>query len=270
MSTLELGLNYDISNEDYHADREYLSSSTLKLMNKCPREFYKKYVKEVKEDEKEEEERKPSTALTLGSYVHSIILEPHLVQKEYAIYNGGRKAGKDWIEFRDAPDNAGKTILNASQAAQGDLMKETYLENKHATSLISSGHAEQTLCVELEGVKIKVRADYIQGDKVVDVKTTASGITYDEVQETIIHWDYALSAALYVDAFSQHFGVPHSFYFIFLGKSPFGCEVYKASESLLENGRKRYKKALAKIRKARETGIWFNEGIQEISLKEGM
>ena len=41
---LKLGFNEDISNDDYHNDREFVSSSGLKLMLKDPRKFYKNYV----------------------------------------------------------------------------------------------------------------------------------------------------------------------------------------------------------------------------------
>lgn len=261
---MKIGLNNEISNEDYHADREYISSSGLKLMNKCPREFYKKYIKG------EEDEQKSSASLTFGSYVHSIILEPELVEEEYAFFDG-RKAGKKWEEFRDLEENEGKTFISSSQASNAKLLKEVMEENKHAVALLDEGNPEQTLCVEIEGVKIKVRADWLRPDgKIVDLKTTANGVTYDEVQQTCLHWDYCLSAALYADAFTKFTGVKHDFYFIFLGKSPMGAEVYKASERMIEFGRQRYMKAIRAIRHARETGVWFNEGIQEIDIPENL
>jgi exodeoxyribonuclease VIII len=231
-------------------------------MLKCPREFYKKYIKG-----EEDEDQKSSASLDFGSYVHSIVLEPHLVEEEYAIFEG-HKRGKAWDEFKSAHEN--KIILSASQANSANLLKDVMLENKEACSLTKDGVAEQTLCVELDGVKIKVRADYLKGDKIIDLKTTSNGVTYDEVQQTCLHWDYPLSAALYVDAFTEHTGHQHDFYFVFLGKSPMGCEVYKASDAFLEYGRKKYKKAIKMIKEGRESGHWFNNGIMEIDLPEGM
>lgn len=264
MSVLKLGFN-EISSDDYHNDREFISSSGLKLYLKCPREFYQKYIKLKDELELEEEDGKKSAALIFGSLVHTSILEPHLLQTEYSIFDGKSKRGKDYEEFASSQGN--KTIITNSQMAHADMLKAVFEENKHAVSLIKDGEPEKTLCVEMEGIKIKVRADYLQGEKIVDLKTTANGVTYNEVQRAIIQWDYALSAALYVDAFTQFTGKQHDFYFVFLGKSPMGCEVYKASDALLEHGRKKYKDAIKKINKSRETGIWFNEGIQEIDLE---
>ena len=269
MSILKLGLNHDISNEDYHADREYVSSSSLKLMNKCPREFYKKYIKGEEEDEDDKGKDNPN--LVFGSFLHSIVLEPELVQSEYAIFDGGRKAGKAWQEFKASDAAQGKTIVTKSQEAKAYMLKDVMSENKEALSLLENGVAEQTLCVEIEGVKIKVRADFLnEGRGVVDLKTTGNGVTYEEVQQTIMQWDYALSAALYADAFTQFTGEKHDFYFIFLAKNQMGCEVYKASDSMIEFGRKKYMKAIKAINAARESGHWFNNGIMEISLPEGI
>lgn len=258
---MKIGFN-NIDNEDYHADTEFLSSSSLKLMNKCPREFYKRYIKG------EEVENLSSAAMQFGTLVHSIILEPDLFDTEYAVYEGGVKRGKEYEAFKEV--NQDKIIISQSQLSKATLLKDVTEENKHAMSLLKGGTPEQTLCVELDGVKIKVRTDYLQGNKIVDVKTTGTGVSYEEVQGAIMKWDYALSAALYSDAFTTFTGEKHDFYFVFLGKSPMGCEVYKASESMLEHGRKKYKAALEKIKHAKETGIWFNEGIMEISLPEMM
>ena len=81
---LKLGVN-KCENEDYHADRHFKSSSTLKMFLKDPREFYKRYVK----GEKREDGYK--SAYDFGSYVHSIILEPHQTDKEFAIFEGATR-----------------------------------------------------------------------------------------------------------------------------------------------------------------------------------
>ena len=263
MSTMKLGFNDNISNEQYHSAREYVSSSGLKLMNKCPREFYKRYVKG------EASEEFSSVNLIIGSLVHTLVLEPHLLEEEYALYTGQKnKSSNEYKEWAETVPE-GKTIITQPQLAKAHFLKDVTLENEHAKSLLCDGNPEQTLCAELDGIKIKVRADYLQGKKVIDLKTTSSGVTYDEVQASVLKWEYALSAALYVDCFTQYTGEKHDFYFVFIGKSPMGCEVYKASERMLEYGRKKYKKAIAAIKKARETGVWFNEGVQEIDLPEG-
>ena len=132
--------------------------------------------------------------------------------------------------------------------------------------MIKFGNAEQTLCVELEGMKIKVRADYVRKKQIVDVKTTSDPTDKFTAGKTVARFDYDLSAALYVDAFSKHYGEEFEFYFLFVNKMSNEIEVLKASKNLLENGRRKYKKSIELLKEARETGKYFKEGIQEVDI----
>ena len=44
-----------------------------------------------------------------------------------------------------------------------------------------------------------------------------------------------------------------------------GVTIWKASEQMLERGRKKYKKALAKLKRARKLNVWHEIGIEEIN-----
>ena len=254
MSGLKLGYN-DIDNSGYHGDTEYYSSSSLKMMLKDSKSFYKKYIKG------EPDVPKVGSHLSFGSYIHSLILEPELTDSEFIIYDKPKR-GNAWKEFK--AEHEDKEILNASQDRHAQQMIREFTKNKWATELIKGGEAEKTLCVELDGIKIKVRADHWNQGVITDLKTTNYGVSYEAIQKTMVQWDYDLSAALYCDAFTAHTGEHHDFYFVFLCKSTLGVEVYKASEQFLNNGRTKYKKAIAKIKEAKESGIWYNTGIQEI------
>lgn len=271
---LKLGFNEDIDNEDYHADREYLSSSSLKMMLKDPRKFYKVYV----ENEKVEQSNK--SALDLGSYIHARILEPHLVEKEFAVFNGHMRRGKSWDEFLE---NAGeKIIITRSQKNMADDLIRKYeeasvilgkqgLEEKEVkiSSFFEKGFAEQTLCGIIDGIKIKVRFDYRKDfedfGSINDIKTTSDYIgTKKSVERICANFDYDLSAALYVDLATQVTGKPHDFYFCFLSKKDGACRIFRASEQMLEKGREKYMEAIQKIKKARESGIYFENRIEEL------
>jgi len=255
---MKLGFNGDVSNEDYHGDREYVSSSVLKLILKDPERYYKQYITgEVKAP--------TSNAFDFGSYIHTLVLEPHLVEEEYAFYQGAVRRGSAYDKFK--LENKGKTIIIESQRISGLNLQEAVFANPAAKELFTDGKAEQTLCVVLDGVKVKVRCDYLKGTSIIDLKTTGGGATYGEVVETCIKYDYDLSAALYADAFTQITGKKHDFYFSFISKkSQEVCNV-KASEQFLENGRRKYKAAIKKLKKARETGIYFDPNeVKEISL----
>lgn len=253
---MQLGFN-DIDGESYHEDREFVSSSGLKLLLDDPRTFYKKYIKG------EQDNGPRADHFGFGSYVHTMVLEPHLLDAEYGIYEGVKR-GKKWEEWQDA--NPGKIAISPNQKQQAYYMVEELKKNIYASELTVGGEAEKTLCVELHGQKIKVRADYLLDNKIVDIKTTAYGTSLEEVQTAAMKWGYDLSAALYRDAYSQFTGEEHDFYFIFMSKKYNSCEVFKASEEFLANGRQKYIKAIETLKSNKITGNWYNRGIQELTL----
>lgn len=269
---LKPGFNEKCSNQDYHDDREYKSSSALKLILKDPRQYYKNYVLN-------EPQNFSSDALAVGSYAHTRILEPHLVEEEYSIFTGSRRSGDVWKEFKEKAE--GKTIITASQKKLVDSMIDNYKEasvklgkpGNETEVMISSffegGEAEETLCGELDGYKVKTRFDYRKEfedfGSINDLKTTGSSMsTREEVEEICEYWGYDISAALYVDLVSQETGKPHDFYFIFISKKNYETKIFKASEEMLERGRKSYKKAIKLLKEAEKTGIFFENKIEEL------
>ena len=254
---LKIGIN-NCDNETYHSDRKFKSSSTLKLFLKDPREYHKRYVLG------EEREDTYKSAYDFGSYMHSLLLEPDKTDDEFAVFEGATRRGKVYEEFKS--NNEGKTIITASQAQQALDLYNLYHEHLDTQGLIEDGVAEHTLCVELEGMPIKVRADYIKEGMIIDVKTSSDPVDKFSAAKTIIRFDYDLSAALYVDAFKEYTGQDHEFIFAFLNKQNGDVGILKASEALLENGRKKYKTAIKNLAEAEKTGIYFKEGIQEVDL----
>lgn len=248
----------EVSNQDYHNDREYESSSSLKLFLFDPKSYHKKYILREEEDDKEK------AAFIFGSYIHSLVLEPHRTTSEFTVFEGTKRYGKKYQEFKE--ENKDKQILTEIEEAKAQWMLEKFANHAIAPNLIAKGEAEQTLCVELEGIKVKVRADYVTKDSIHDLKTTYSGLDKENILTTILKYNYDLSAALYVDAFEKWTGEDYVFNFIFMNKKDGSIEVYRASDDLLANGRRKYKKALKNLTKARKSGIYYREGIQEITI----
>jgi len=204
------------------------------------------------------------SAYDFGSYMHSLILEPDKTVLEFAVFEGATRRGKAYQEFKSS--NEGKTIITASQAQQALDLLHLYNEHLDTKGLIENGVAEHTLCVNLDGMPIKVRADYIKEGMIIDLKTTSDPVDRFSAAKTIIRFDYDLSAALYVDAFKEYTGQDHDFIFAFLNKQSGDVGVLKASEDLLENGRRKYRSAIKNILHAESSGVFFKEGIQEVDL----
>lgn len=274
MKKLINGFNEKCSNEEYHADREYKSSSALKLILKDPREYYKQYVLN-------EPQTFSSDALAIGSYAHTRVLEPHLEEEEYVFWTGSRRSGDIWKAFKHDAEESGKTIITASQKALVDSMCREYEKASvkigcidtekevMISSFFTGGEAEETLCGEIDGYKVKTRFDYRKCSSdyasINDLKTTASPIgSLEEVEEICAYWGYDVSAALYADLATQATGIKHDFYFVFMSKKTTDCKIFKASEAMLERGRKSYKEAIKRLKEAEATGIYFKNEIQEL------
>ncbi len=273
MSLLKLGFNKDIKNQDYHDDREYISSSGLKLLYNDPREFHRKYVLGISDNQS-------SAALDLGTYVHARILEPETVDAQFAVFSGAIKSGNNWKKFKE--ENSEKIILSTNQKIEADTLIRNFYDatvmlgdQKHertvkVSSFFEKGVPEESLCVELDGIKVKTRFDYRREfedfGSVQDLKTTRDFIPNRKSAEIICaRMDYDLSAALYVDSVEKATGKPHDFYFCFLSKANGDIKMFRASKQMLEVGRKKYKEAITLLKEARSTGIYYKNKIEEIN-----
>lgn len=247
---LKPGIN-ECSNKDYHADTEYLSSSNIKLLLKDLPKFYKEKILGQKE-------QKENPNFDIGSYVHSLILEPHMTDLEFAYYSGWTKRGAEFDAFKK--ENFGKTIISAPQRIKCLGYLDAYKKRKEATSLLVGGLAELTICADIEGISMKMRADYINIDAgyIADVKTTGYSADHASFSLTAENLFYKLSGALYTAIAEKHFGKKFDFYFIVISKVDNTCEVYKLSDASKEYGYRGIMDAAKIYKKCKATGIWEN------------
>jgi hypothetical protein len=244
---LVIGLN-NVSNREYHSDKEFWSSTPLKQILKNSEQFYNDYIlgKKVQEHK---------SAFDEGSYVHSLLLEPELVAEQYAIYDG-IKRGDAFDRFK--ADNSGLTVLSKSQVTRCLAWAEAAKANKAASQLLSGGKPEFTIAGVLEDVKVKVRTDYINFEKgyIADVKTTGDSTGPSFFSATVDRFQYDLSAALYTAVAEQHFGQKFDFYYITISKSDGRCQVYKTSETTAKMGKSKLKFALERLKECQQSGDW--------------
>ena len=274
MTELKKGFTKDLSNDIYHADRSHISSSGLKLLLEDPRQFEKVYVLD------EPSAGKSSAAMDFGSFVHCLILEPHLLEEEFAVCRNAKvKRGAEWDKFKEA--NEGKTLIMESQEkiafSAVDLYRRAKVvigdKEKKVSSFFEKGEAEESLCGELMGIKVKVRFDYrrefAKFGSINDIKTTSFPINSKaEIEEVCKRWGYEVSAALYVDLVSQETGKQHDFFFCFINSKDNVVQLVKASDQMLEAGRTKYKEALRRLKLARETGEYYDKGVMEVDYRE--
>lgn len=246
------GLN-DCTNEAYHADRKYLSSSVLKTIYKSLDLYYNEYIL----GQKREISKETQATFDYGTLCHSYILEPDKVAEDFNFFEGFRKQGSEFEEFK-LRAKPGLPIISASQHVQVKELIAAYKAQPAAVNLIKGGHSEFTICGKLHDVPIKIRTDYINVDKgyVADVKTTSYPSEKESFSLTVDGLMYHLSAALYCAMAEQFYGKKFDFYFIVLSKKTKTCDVYKLSDEKMELGKRIVQEACAKYKKAKASGVW--------------
>jgi hypothetical protein len=245
------GIYKTLSNQKYHEEQKHMSSSNLKLLLKDTEKFHKEKILGEREPIK-------GNNLDEGNYAHTLILEPHMKEEEYVIFDGNRKAGKAWKDFEAQHKDSGKIMLSAAQKLKVENWVESYKKRPEAVKMVDGANKEFSLFGEMLGVPLKVRADIIDVENgfIADVKTTAYDPDVDTFKFTVEQFGYDLSAAMYVDLFSRHYGKDFDFYFIVLGKRTQTCEVYKASGLTLGKGRTKMMNAIKLYKACMASGKW--------------
>lgn len=251
---MKLGVNHNISNEEYHSDKEFLSSSAFKMLHKDPSEFYKRYILG------EREVATNQSALDFGTCAHLALLEPHLFDSSIAEFTGPIKRGKVFDIFKS--DNPGKIILSSNEIQKLNALKEAFLSHPHA-SILNNCEFEHTLCGIYSSIPVKVRADAINiaGGYIADVKTTGYAGDLDTFKTTVEGLYYDLSAALYCHVAEQIYGRPFDFYFIVLSKNDMSCNIYKTSKHTMSDGILKMRQAAEIYMKCQLTNKWEHENL---------
>lgn len=225
----------DLTNDAYHAETEHLSSSKVKTLLDNPYLFLNP------------PEREESPHFAIGSATHSLVLEPHKFNEEFAIApecDRRTKAGKEaWAAFVEA--SAGRTVIADKDYEIAKSMADAITHNPYAQTLLQNGIAECSFFGEIDGVKVKCRPDYYREDKglIIDIKTTDDA-SPDGFIKTIANYGYYIQAAFYLDVLDTLEKNARKFVFIAVEKkAPHMVGIYELDPISLEFGRSEYKRA---------------------------
>lgn len=300
-----MGLVYYLSNKDYHAPlydgKKYYSSSQLKDMVKDPELFHKNYIRGEKEPMK-------GSALDIGTYFHTAILEPHKLDEDCAVWKGFRR-GKDWEAFEAA--NANKAIITSGAELDKAMNCINGVKNSPiAMKKINAGYPEVSAFLQVHVYKgkiyhftdrekgfnacvltpsgwsscylnpksttfslgLKVRADCLGEDGlyILDLKSTSGDVKNTFlIQGKISELGYTLSASLYLDVFSAVVGKQFKdFIWTFASKDTALCKNYAASVRNQMVGRAQWAKAVLDIAKYERRKWKFIDEMEYIEPKE--
>ncbi len=232
--------------EVYHKQDGFISASRLKALLKSPLSF--KYPPEAK----------GAKYYDIGHAVHTLILEPHLFEKDYFIYdptkrpkpeqNFAQKDNKEWKSKLDK-ENEGKTVLTVEESEQCQLMVERLLADPLAKELLSGKGWNEASFYHMDWkrkVKLKSRPDRVRDNfVVVDIKT-AIDASPKGFERAMGAFRYDIQAATQIDAVEAYFKkkVPYYFYIVLEKTPPYNFGIYVLKDETIWAGRQTYKMLL--------------------------
>lgn len=253
-----------LTNAEYHA-RPEVSKSGLDLVHRSPLHFWNRYLNPDRVAEP------PTPAMVIGSALHTMVLEPHLFDDEYAVAphcDRRTKEGKMiWADFEQ--ESAGKTLLKAEEATHIEAMASAVRRHKAAGFLLRMpGKCEQSYfwTDETSGEDCKCRPDWHSEDKriIVDVKTCEDASPAAFLRKSVLGYRYHVQAAFY----SRGLGAQQFIFIAVEKKPPFAVGVYTLPGKLVERGWQEAAADLQRLAECRATDQWpgYGDAIQELDL----
>lgn len=240
----------NLDNNSYHNLCDGVSKSQLDLINKSPAHY--KWALE--------NARKITPAMQKGSLIHTLVLEPDNLTREYLVLPEDMKVrrGKKYEEYIEG--NEDKIIITDAQMEEAFAITEAVKNNHVALNLIENADAiESSVFVEdFGGLMLKCRPDIIVGTSIYDLKTTsnASEKSFSQAART---YRYHVQAAYYLDVCREAGLDVDTFGFIVVDTAdqPYQCTVFHSlGKESIETGREEYKANLHTLYECMESNEW--------------
>lgn len=194
-------------------------------------------------------------AMRLGRATHTAVFEPDRLLHEYVIWTGGRRAGKEWEEFRAMHE--GRTILKPDEYDTAIAIRDAVRAHKPAAKLLKTGAPECALTWTDKdtGIACKARLDWLTPKCLVDLKTTrdiearAFGRHFASM---LYHCQFAFASM----GLRAH-GIQADIRIIAVESDPpHDVAVYEISEDVLWAGEVRVREALRLVASCRKSRRW--------------
>lgn len=221
-----------------------------------------------------------SAALTLGSLADTLIFEPELFPKRFALqpktYVDAKGVTKPWnlnsTKCKETLANlqeSGKDVISESEYREATALKNAVKSHKTASGLLDHGDAQVSLIwVDPDcGMLCKARLDLLN-EQIVELKSTRDA-SVEGFPREINKYGYHIQNAVYVDGYKAVTGEDKDFVFVALEKGlPYAVGTYMLGKDSVEVGRSMYKRALYLWKSCKNLEEWpgYSDFIEPIDL----
>jgi exodeoxyribonuclease VIII len=253
----------DISNDEYHTSEGY-SKSALVLFKQSPIKFYHEYILKQKE-------QKQSDDMLLGTLVHSLVLEPENIDKQYHVYehiSRTTKDGKAQAKELEQLEKQGIILVKKSVFDEAKLMSMCIRENKISRDIIEQADIEQSIYWQDEttGLIFKSRPDLLSSKISGDLKT-CKDITNYGFSKSCLDWGYFLQAGMAKLAMQANDLDFERFVFICISKTePYEVVNFVLDEQAIEYGINQFKWWSMKLAEELQKNDWLRPRVETLSV----
>ena len=282
METLKPGIYPGVSQKEYR-EWDAVNISSLKNFEVSPSnyEWYQNHP------------RKETEQQAFGHLVHTLMLEPHLLDEEYiskpATYpakatavdvkkgladekgveidkpwNGNADYCRSWLK-----SHAGKRFITPDDLEYARILDRKARANPDIAKFLDTPCPNHEVSIvwidEMTGILCKGRCDVLAGNQIGDVKTTSKRADYDKWGGQAVSFKYCEQAAFYMDGLKALLGEkyhqsPRFRWIVCESFPPYRVTWYdlvdvegSTSRPALDYGREKYRSWLQELRHAIET-----------------
>lgn len=272
-----------ITPDDYHQDTSRVSKSGLDLIEQSPLHYWQRYLNPDREPQEE------TPALSFGSLLHCVVLEPDEVKHRYIVEPEdapkrptasqlrAAKPSPDavhaigwWKEWLEKAGN--RKVVSAKDMNKAQRMSDALRDHPMFSLLMEAGTAEQRVDWEdpWTGAPCKLKYDFLSDyGFFVDVKTTEDA-SPSAFARSVASYRYYVQAAFYMDGFRNALGTPvNGFIFAAVEKSaPYGVMLHTLDDDAIAAGRRAYQRNLETYMACIKSGEWpgYSTSINQLSL----
>ena len=206
-----------------HLGKHALSSSSLKMILKSPK-TYRNVIKYG-------DPNGDSPALAAGKLAHWMVLEPHKIDELHFV----DASTKNTKIYKEAKEQYGEVFLTKERSA-AERLTDAIFRNEAALQLLTDSEYEVPEIAMLNGLPFRGKADIIQGDTIIDYKTTAELSSFKWSADK---YGYDLQAYMYLRLFNKK-----KFTFLVIDKASTDIGIFETTDDFITKGEQKFIQAV--------------------------
>ena len=206
-----------------HLGKHALSSSSLKMILKSPK-TYRNVIKYG-------DPNGDSPALAAGKLAHWMVLEPHKIDELHFV----DASTKNTKIYKEAREQYGEVFLTKERSA-AERLTDAIFRNEAALQLLTDSEFEVPEIAMLNGLPFRGKADIIQGDTIIDYKTTAELSSFKWSADK---YGYDLQAYMYLRLFNKK-----KFTFLVIDKASTDIGIFETTDDFIAKGEQKFIQAV--------------------------